>query len=90
MITFGGMIADEENAQRVNRSGIYDLDFVSRGDTQVAIAVPPLTVREKQWLDSKISELERERMIEFELDPEMLRNFKKYYKHYPTYYETLV
>ncbi len=56
----------------------------------VTIAVPPLTVREKHWLDSHIKTATNPKRVRFEIDPEMLNNFRSYYKHYPTYYETLI
>ena len=54
------------------------------------ISVPPLTIREKNWLDQNLSQEFSGEQLAFELDKEMYDSFKKFYKYYPTYYETLL
>lgn len=90
MVTIGGLLADRKIADQVTRSGVYQLPYVTRENTPIPIAVPLLTVREKQWLDENITEAKRPSKVAFEIGSEELGNFRSFYKHYPTYHETLV
>jgi len=90
MLTLGGIVANDTVERAVERSGVWDLDFVERGATPRTISVPPLTIREKQWLDSNLKRLRGAEDLKFELDETLLENFRRYYRHYPTYYETLI
>ena len=91
MLTLGGMIEKKSNKEQLNRSGIYDLDFIRPGGRPLAISVPPLTLREKHLLDQKIGSgpisLNKPSL---EFKSEWLENYKKYYKHYPIFHEALL
>jgi hypothetical protein len=54
------------------------------------ISVPPLTIREKYWLDSKLDDKLTAAKLQFELEEELLDNYRKFYKEYPTYMESLL
>lgn len=90
MLSLGGVVGDANDAERLANSGVFDLKFVTRGEEPIRISVPPLTVREKQWLEQNLSESLRTDDLDFELDQDLLDNFRTYYRHYPTYQETLV
>ena len=87
MLSVGGMIGDVRTREKLEGSRVFDLGFVGDMEEPEVISVPPLTLREKHWLDQN---LKTEKELEFELKPELLASFRKYYRHYPTYYETLV
>lgn len=86
MVTIGGLLDDESAKARLDQSGIYELDFVTAGDTPVEISVPPLTTREKLWLDQNSHGNSR---LPFEIDPVFVQAFRKYRRHYPTYSESV-
>ena len=52
MLSLGGVVDSADQIQRLGKSGVMDLDFVNSGADPVPISVPPLTVREKLWLDT--------------------------------------
>jgi hypothetical protein len=89
MLTVGGMIATPELEEAIGRSRARTLPFVVDQDEPVEIYAPPLTVREKQWLEQHITPDLTVNDLEFELSEEYLASFKLYYRQYPTYYETL-
>ncbi len=89
MITVGGIIDNPSAAERLERSGVFDLDYVERGEDLVRITVPPLTIREKQWIDSNLAKnLSAKKKLD--IDDKLLANYMRFYKYYPTYYETLL
>lgn len=89
MITVGGVVDRIEAAGELEKSGIFKaLEYTSQADELVRISVPPLTIREKQWIDSKLNKgLSGERL---DIDDALLATYVKYYRDYPTYYETLL
>lgn len=89
MMTLGGMIGDATDGARLEQTGVYDLHFVTRAKDPIRISVPPLTVREKQWLDQHLGDSLKAEDLEFELPEQMLKNFRRFYRYYPTYYEVL-
>jgi hypothetical protein len=90
MLSVGGVIGDEQTREQLNRSRVYDLSFIETGLQPKRISVPPLTVREKQWLDKNLRVSLTVAKLAFELDAEFLETFRQFYRHYPTYYETLI
>jgi hypothetical protein len=90
MLTVGGMIGTSEDQRRLRSAGILGHRFVRRQTQPLKISVPPLTLREKYWLDSRLdNNLTPARLI-FELESELLRNYKSFYREYPTYMETML
>jgi hypothetical protein len=90
MLSYGGMIANKKFEEQVNKSKVYDLDFVRNDPEPTTISVPPLTVKEKKCLESRLNRIATVEKLQFELDEEMLTSFKKFYRYYPTYHETLL
>ncbi len=90
MLSLGGVIGGDLERDRLQSSGVYNLSFVTTGDDPIRVSVPPLTIREKQWLDQRLEAVDSADDLEFELDQELLDHFLNLYRHYPTYYETLV
>ena len=89
MITVGGVIDRQAAAKELEDSDIFkSLEYVRQDDELVRISVPPLTIREKQWIDSKLNKgLSAKRL---DIEDALLANYVKFYRDYPTYYETLL
>lgn len=90
MLTVGGLIDEERQIRRIKRSNLMQMEFITDKPDPIPISVPPLTIREKQYLDKMLNDGLQVNDLPFELREQMLINFKKYYRHYPTYYETLI
>jgi hypothetical protein len=86
MLSLGGLIDDRNRLRGVRESRLFELGFIHENVDPIPISVPHLTVREKQYLDKCSSR----KGMPFELQKEMFDNFRKYRRHYPTYYETLI
>ena len=89
MLTVGGIIGNEEDVGMVERD-ISGHDFVRTDKEPLVISVPPLTVREKQWLDSRLDKNLSVDHVQFELEEEFLENYRLFYKEYPTFLEALL
>jgi len=90
MLTVGGIVGDEALERRVAASGVRNLPFVQHGDEPFRIAVPPLTLRERHWLERYLEDSTASENIAFELEPEVLDHFKRVARHYPHYHEILI
>jgi len=98
MLTIGGVIDYGDSEGKLEQSGIYNLGFVTQEEEPIQISVPPLTIREKIWLEKNLVQLEGHladnctlpESMPFESEVQPIKNFVKYYRHYPSYYETLV
>jgi hypothetical protein len=90
MFTIGGMIGTGDDEQALQKAGILNHRLVRTGPDYLEISVPPLTVREKHWLDHRLDKSLTAAKLCFELDEDLLQNYRKFYKEYPTYLETLL
>lgn len=90
MFTLGGIVGAEDDQQILQGNGILTHRFVRTGPKYLEISVPPLTVREKYWLDSRLDEALTTGQLHFELEEELLENYRRFYKEYPTYMEALL
>jgi hypothetical protein len=90
MLTVGGMIGTEEDDRFLRDTGILGHRFVRTSSDYMTISVPPLTIREKYWLDSQIDAKLAPNMLDFELDEDLLNNYREFYKEYPTYMESVL
>ena len=90
MLTIGGVIGGEEDAERLQDSGIMQHRCVREGQVPLEISVPPLTIREKQWLDSKMDRNLQADGLQFELDEDLLDTYRLFYKEYPTFTEAML
>jgi hypothetical protein len=90
MLTIGGIIGTDEDGQALLGSGILAHRFVRTDSVPLEISVPPLTAREKYWLDSHLDEKLTVDKLQFELEEELLGNYRRFYKEYPSYVETLL
>ncbi len=83
MLTIGGMIGTAEDREKM--AVTLNHEFAAGGREPVLIKVPHLTFREKQWLDSN---LQCDKAC-FELDDDGLENYRRFYRQYPTFVESL-
>jgi hypothetical protein len=90
MLTVGGIVGTDEDKESLQSCGILGHKFVRTGSQCVEISVPPLTIREKQWLDSRLHGKLTATNLQFELEQNFLDNYRKFYKEYPTYIEGLL
>lgn len=96
MLSLGGIIDKEEAIEKLQQSSVNNLPFVTSGIDPVQISAPPLTLRERNWLEENLyrlrSSLEQDELPElaFEMKKELVAYFLKYYRYYPNYYETIL
>jgi hypothetical protein len=90
MLTVGGMIGTSKDRSRLKDAGVLDHRFVRTDANYLEIAVPPLTFREKQWLDCRLDDKLTIDRLRFELDDKFLQSYRMFYKEYPSYFETLL
>jgi Putative O-methyltransferase len=90
MITVGGVIGGPEHMQRLQDKNFYNEPHVTNGAEPIVVSVPPLTMREKHWLDSRIDDNLTVDKLAFELEQEFFENYRRYYKEYPTFVEALM
>ena len=92
MLTIGGLLEESVAYRRLERESFFEERFINRDREPVRILIPPLTMREKQWLDQRVhgpKELSV-RDLDFELDADFLQNYITYYKQYPTFMEAIM
>jgi hypothetical protein len=92
MVTVGGIIDDAMQETALIKSGIYNMDFIQPDESPIRISVPPLTIREKEAIDAQIDKKTTAKSLRLkaEIKQELLENYLKYYKHYPTYHEAVL
>jgi hypothetical protein len=72
MLTVGGLIGTELDERALTKAGIFLHRFVRKNEDHLTISVPPLTFREKQWLDCSLyGKLTADKLC-FELDEEFI------------------
>lgn len=86
MVSLGGIVDSAERLHEVRKSSVMELPFVNDTSEPRRISVPLLTVREKLWLEQNGDDAKPT----FEVTGEMLANFRRYRRYYPSYYETLL
>ena len=90
MLTVGGMIGTREDQRKLRDAQVLDHRFVRRRAHPLKISVPPLTLREKYWLDSRLDDNLTPANLAFELERDLLNNYRSFYRQYPTYMETML
>ncbi len=92
MLTFGGLIVNERDRQRLNQKHFTDLEFVRTTETQGAYRIesPILTLREIRYLDGKLPRIARTVHHPKWLPEEDRKRYGKVYRYYPTFSEVEV
>ena len=92
MYTYGGIFCDENNPKEKLKKYVSELSYISLDtDKIVTIDCPLLTPREKMYLDSQIQksgDLNSD-TDKIGLRKEDLDKYKKYYKFYPQFFESI-
>lgn len=86
MLSLGGMVGTRDTLRKLRRTGIYGLPFVTSAERPIVISVPPLTARERLWLDQHRTSPRGH----FEVDRRAVTHYRRYYRHYPNYFEALL
>jgi len=90
MLTIGGLLDTASARQELNDANIYDHYFMRDEADPVEITVPPLTLRERNWIDTNVIGKKEPEKLVFELDKKLLQNYIRFYRHYPNYHETVL
>ena len=77
MVTLGGIVADKDLNDRIARSGILSNPAVVTGSVPESITVPPLTTRERDWIDRHIQGPLMSSDLPFELDQSLLDSYRR-------------
>jgi hypothetical protein len=97
MITFGGIIGNQDIENIIKSIDINSFPILFSSDDPLQIEFPPLTLREKQWIEANIDRLNRHykksqdnpKWMKFEIEAKDVKNFIKYYRYYPYYFESI-
>lgn len=88
MLSLGGILDSAGNLASLRETLAEGL--ASEADWPVAISMPVLTLKEKQWLDQHMEEVDDvATQVAFEIEPAMFDNYRRYYREYPIYVESL-
>jgi len=90
MLTLGGIIDRPAAARRRPLQRLFRHAHVRTSEEPEVISVPPLTVREKHWIDTNSLRPIAARARRLDLDEKLMKNYEKYYRHYPTYFESMI
>jgi putative O-methyltransferase len=85
MYTFGCVF--DKSPKAIEKTGIYNYDFISKDQNLIAIDIPIITPLEKLHFDKLIPNI-YDNLTDFEMDKRKLEDYEKYYKYYPQYFET--
>lgn len=87
MYTYGCIF--EKREKKIEETGVYALDYISKGDNLIHIKLPILTPREKMLFDKLIPGIAG-KLADFEMPEDKLRTYEHYYRYYPQYFETYI
>lgn len=87
MYTFGCVF--ERISSEIEDVGLFKLDFVSRDSNLVEINLPIITPLEKIHFDKLIPGIAK-KLRKFKMSENKLKDYEKYYKYYPQYFESLL
>jgi hypothetical protein len=90
MLTVGGLVGTDADREALQNAGLFQHKYVKTENESLVISVPPLTLREKHWLDSRLYGNLRVEELKFELHEDLLKNYCTFYKEYPTYLESFL
>ncbi len=91
MLTLGGVFETPAiGAELVAAVQDWPHAQVNPAAEPMEISAPWLTPREKQWLDQHLDSTLPARRLAFNLEDDELAAFKKFYREYPSYFESLL
>lgn len=90
MLSIGGLIEKRGEATQIWTKCLQNLTYLTGDEQPVEISVPPLTPRERQWMDSHLPQAQGAGGIPFELEAELIEHYEEYARYYPTYHEAVV
>jgi hypothetical protein len=89
MLTFGGVLATPDRARAIAQANVLSADCICTEGDPIQISVPPLTRREKLWLDQHL-EVTSVDGVAFEIEQAKLDSYRRFARHYPTYHESFL
>jgi hypothetical protein len=91
MLTIGGLVDKEERKSELSKIGMFEKEYINDRLAPLEISVPPLTLREKQWLDQNLEQLRGGSIAPpFEIKSSLLNNYLSYYRQYPSFHEIFI
>lgn len=94
MLSFGGLIDSASKIASLQNSKVLTHTSIVQARNPYKITVPPLTTKEKCFLDSCIKKgvviSTIKNRLPFELEDEYLESYLSHYRHYPTYHEAIM
>ena len=87
MYTFGCIF--EKSISKIEDTGLYDFDYISKDERIIKIKLPILTPHEKMHFDKLIPGIEKN-LKKFEMDTEKILAYEKYHRYYPQYFEAYI
>ena len=87
MYTFGCIL--EKRPKKIEDTGVYELNYISKDDNIIRIKLPILTPREKMLFDKLIPGI-ADKLDHFEMSKDKIRTYEKYYRYYPQYFEAYI
>jgi len=90
MLTLGGVLINNKDKDNYIKNNFENINFICQGDSPIKINVPPLTDRERKWIDSNLVGIKSKKKPPFNIDFEIIFDYVKHAKHYPTYHEIVI
>ena len=87
MLSVGGVLDTSDAIDALMKKACISGDCFQLTHDPQEISVPPLTVREKLWLDQNLTSELAATDVGFEIDEELFEHFKRYYRYYPVFHE---
>lgn len=87
MLTYGGILLNDEHRSSLGDSGMSDLEFVRRDDNPYEIDAPELTAKELKFLEKFVPGKARKRPATFEMSVAEFERYCATYRYYPLYAE---
>jgi len=88
MMTYGGLLYDEEMADNIVSCKFEKLRFVRMGEKHFKIRVPNLTIKEVHHLDEQLPITDPNQIEGLELSEEDIRAYVKIYRYFPVFTES--
>ena len=98
MLTLGWLITDKSQEDSVEKARFQDLNFVNVSAEPFRIQIPPLTIREINWIDSALhTAVNPDGTIKLDLvsaapllPPRLVSQYANIYRYFPTFAEAIL
>jgi hypothetical protein len=90
MLTVGGVVGEPNLRDRLQAEGVMKLPYINETSVPISITVPPITAREKSWVEQHVGIEVDKKDWPFELKTEYMDSCKRFYRHYPDFHDVLL